>query len=129
MVLEALERELRSEKAEKITIHEKLTVEHLMPQQWEAHWSLPSEDDSEAARIRRNIAIHTIGNLTLVTGKLNPSMSNGSWEKKRQALKKHTILSLNQEFDGIETWDEEAISERSSMLFDVAIKTWPYPGA
>lgn len=35
------------------------------------------------------------GQLTLLTKKLNPSVSNGPWEKKRNAILEHSALSLN----------------------------------
>jgi hypothetical protein len=50
---------------------------------------------------RRRRLLHTIGNLTLLSEKLNPSVSNGPWAAsnsatgKRKAVEKHTVLHLN----------------------------------
>jgi hypothetical protein len=41
-VLEGIERRIRTGKSEALTFEEKLTIEHLMPQKWEAQWRLPS---------------------------------------------------------------------------------------
>ena len=90
----------------------KLTVEHLLPQQWEAHWPLPPERDPLEAHGRREQSLHTIGNLTLLTKKLNPSLSNGKWERKKKSLKKHSALALNREVCEIESWDENSIVDR-----------------
>jgi len=43
----------------------------------------------------RNAAVQTLGNLTLVTNKLNPAMSNGPWPAKQKALNEHSVLLLN----------------------------------
>lgn len=126
MLLEALELELRTAKTEKIAIEERLTIEHLVPQEWEQHWPLPEGVDEEKAREERHRLLHTMGNLTLVTKKLNPALSNGPWKKKRPELKKHTVLRLNSGPIDCEEWDESAIRERSDLLFDLARKVWPY---
>lgn len=43
-----------------------------------------ADDDDEIAK--RDRAIHTIGNLTLVNGRLNPALSNAPWENKVETL-------------------------------------------
>ncbi len=50
-------------------------IEHVMPRKWHSHWPLP-ERAREADRDR---IVHTLGNLTLLTGKLNSKVSNGPW--------------------------------------------------
>ena len=79
-MLQALEEYYQREgiKAEPIVSFDfsELEIEHIMPQQWERHWPLPS---GRSARIDRERRLHGIGNLTLVTGKLNPSLSNAAW--------------------------------------------------
>jgi hypothetical protein len=41
------------------------------------------------AKVRESV-LHVIGNLTLLTEKLNPSVSNGPWSKKRPAILEHS---------------------------------------
>jgi len=69
--------------------------------------------------------LHTIGNLTLLTKELNPSVSNGPWERKRKEILKHSALNLNRTLP--EVWDEEKIQRRAQDLFELAVKIWPYP--
>lgn len=121
MVLEALEEHRRGAMTERMEIGEKLTVEHVLPQQWREHWDVDGDD----ARDERNRAVHTIGNLTLINGKLNPSVSNGSWETKRKALKKHSILVMNKEIVEMDEWDETGIRKRALELFKTAKSLWP----
>jgi hypothetical protein len=135
MILEALELASYHGKTEKVEVERKLTIEHLMPVSWEKHWPIvmdnpadseyPDLVESQLAPDRRNEAIHRIGNLTLLTRELNPSVSNGPWLKKRDEILKHSALNLNRPFQGVQTWDEAAIEKRSAALFDVAKKIWP----
>jgi hypothetical protein len=125
MLLETVEFKLRTGKSEKIEFKEKLTIEHLMPQHWHKHW--PLDSDSKITHEDRDARIHTLGNLTLLTGKLNPALSNGSWAKKRPQIMKHSLLKLNHELRDYPEWDEACIRKRGKQLFDVAKTVWARP--
>jgi hypothetical protein len=125
MLLEALERQLHGGKTEKLSFGEKLTVEHLLPRKWRKHWPLPGDVPTEEAEDRRDRHLHTMGNLTLLTKKLNPSISNGPWEKKRSAILEHSALSLNRSL--VQDWGEARIGERGRALFDTARRIWSRP--
>ena len=131
MIFEAIEAVLHTGKTEKVKIERKLTLEHLLPRDWEAHWPLvvheQSPDAHELALQRRNESMHRVGNLTLLTKELNPSVSNGPWSKKRDKILEHSALNLNRPFKDFAIWDEDAIEQRSKVLFDVAVKIWPRP--
>jgi hypothetical protein len=127
MLLEALEAGLRGPLAETSDVPRDLTVEHVLPQSWEAHWPLPDGADPEEARNERQNLLHTIGNLTLLSSKLNPMVSNGSWETKRAEISKHTVLHLNKALVESEHWDEEAIRARSRALLLRAERLWLHP--
>jgi len=129
MILEALEIASYQRKTEKVEVERKLTIEHLMPVSWEKHWPIvmnaTESQQVDGAADRRNEAIHRIGNLTLLTKELNPTVSNGPWLKKRDEILKHSALNLNRPFQNISTWDEAAIEQRSAALFEIAKKIWP----
>ena len=127
LVLEAVESRLRSNMAEQPEVPKGLTIEHLMPQSWEPYWALPESVDVEIARHRRNQLVQTIGNLTLVTGRLNATMSNGPWESKREGLLEHSTLTLNSELMTSVQWDEEAIQHRSRHMANLVLDVWPGP--
>ena len=88
---------------------------------------LADEEDEKEARSRRNALIHTMGNLTLLTHVLNPSISNGPWSKKRAAILRHSALNLNRSLEEYDLWDEDAILQRGRALFKIAKKIWPRP--
>ena len=129
MVLEGIEEELRTNKAESGDVPENLHIEHIMPQVWEPNWPLSGDvaDDLEAIDNREQ-AIHTIGNLTLVNRRLNSSLSNAPWDKKRKTLSDHSVLFLNKQLinDGPHVWDEAAIKKRAKWLYKQAVNVWPH---
>jgi hypothetical protein len=125
MILEALEDTSRHDKSEQIII-EKLTIEHLMPQEWAAHWPLPADSQRDVASIARESHIHRLGNLTLLTAKLNPSISNGPWPTKLQEILKFSALGLNRRLPAT-AWSENEIEGRSHELAGLAVSTWKHP--
>ncbi len=127
MVLEAIESHLRSDKTE-VMGQVPLTREHIMPESWQRTWPLPDGTGGDEATNARDQAVKEIGNLTLVTGKLNASLSNAPWPQKVEALRKHTTLRLNWELleRPPEIWNEETIRDRSGQLAKVATEIWPF---
>lgn len=134
MVLEAIEdhqrgwRNGRSGLGDERVARGKLAIEHVMPRKWHTHWPL-QEGRAEAGRDR---IIHTLGNLTLLTGKLNSKVSNGTWlgsEGKRQGLQDHDVLVLNRELlkNAGEKWTDEAIRIRTQELAEVVTHIWSVP--
>lgn len=128
MVLGEVERALRSDYSEAVTLPDKLTIEHVMPQKWQPHW--PLEPPGDAAQIQeREQRIHRIGNLTLVTAKLNPALSNSDWATKRIALNEHSVLLLNRRLVDLhlEAWGEEEIDRRCEQIADIVCRIWTRP--
>ena len=128
MILEALEAGLHTNKTEIRQVPRKLTVEHLMPREWEKHWPIVISGDSGSQEDRTELRqglIETIGNLSLLTKSLNPSVSNGPWSKKRPEILKHSALNLNRTLP--ESWTEESIIARRESLLSVALNIWPHP--
>jgi hypothetical protein len=102
MVLEAVEDYLRGWKEGQSGLGGErvargiLGIEHVMPRKWHAHWPL----QGNASEAEREHVIHTFGNLTLLTGKLNSKVSNAAWlgtGGKREALEAHDVLLLNRD--------------------------------
>lgn len=139
MIFEALEPMVRTDKSDDVMlIQQALTIEHLMPQSWQAHYPLPVGVDPEPASAARERVMHTFGNLTLLTQKLNTSVSNGAWERvdeegvdkgKRDEILWHSNLGINSMLLHTKKWDEDAIRSRSEVLFTAARKLWPRPYA
>jgi hypothetical protein len=105
-----------------------LHVEHVLPVAWQEHWSSPG--DENAALVRDQL-LHNVGNLTLLTERLNPSLSNKDFENKRPEITK-SLLALNAYFQDMRwstpgsVWDEGEIRNRAKTLFKIAVNVWPY---
>jgi hypothetical protein len=104
-----------------------LAIEHVMPRKWHTHWPLDGHDEAE-----RDRAIHTLGNLTLLTKKLNSKQSNGPWlgtGGKREGLEQHDVLFLNRELlkKAVDSWTDDAIVLRTRELTEAIIRIWPVP--
>lgn len=127
---------------ERITIDGPLTVEHLMPQSWIEKWPLAggenglteadleaadATDDRAVATRRRNAAVQTFGNLTILVQELNSSVSDSAWATKKPGTLGSSLLPINQELHSYATWDEEAIVKRGEELLKRAIGVWPSP--
>ena len=100
-----------------------LTVEHVMPSSWRDHWPIKSDD--EAALATRRAAIHNLGNLVLLTKRLNSSIGNSKWSDKRAAVKKLTVLLHVREVIESEDWNEALIVDRAGRLASKILERWP----
>ena len=107
------------------------TIEHIMPQEWRAFW--PQVDTGDGAQdANRDNAVHTLGNLTLVTQPLNSKVSNGAWDGpsgKYELLKQHTSILLTREVLelGAKGWTDSLIAERTERLIADILDIWPVP--
>lgn len=128
MLLLALEDAMHGVKNVQVTVHGALSIEHVMPQQWQDEWPLPGGADTETETITRNESLHRFGNLTLITPAFNSALSNKSADKKLPELDQHGTLLLNRAFGGgRSTWSEQDIRDRTRTLFALACKVWPGP--
>ena len=130
MLLQALNAAKQTTRSETIVYSDDLTVEHLLPQVWEDHYPLPENlppAEDETMEQRRERLINTAGNLTLLTGPLNASISNGPFREKAQAIARLSDLRLNAPFRQHEftKWDEHDILQRGQEMFETALCIWP----
>jgi hypothetical protein len=134
-----LNRTFMSPKSESVVFAEPPTIEHIMPQNWVTNWTLPdgskgmdyperlgAQDTNPriAASERRDIAIQSLGNLTILSSGLNAAQSNLPWEQKRPEMMKHSLLPINQSLLETTVWDEAAILGRGEELFNRALQIW-----
>lgn len=132
MLLEALEDDLRTAYGEGQPAPRDLTVEHVLPQKWRENWPLAADD--LAGAIERDRLLHVLGNLTLVSGGLNPALSNRPWTRedgkgKRDYLLEHSALKLNAKLvtQHPEAWTEADIRARTGAMTHRILALWPRP--
>ena len=127
MILRAINDAMHTGNTEPIVIEGRLSVEHILPQEWNSHWPLQMAVDLETAQEKREELLHDFGNLTLLTQPLNSSLSNGPASQKLPRIALDSALRLNTAFQGRTTWTESDIEERSAALFKIAKRVWPGP--
>jgi hypothetical protein len=140
----------KNNKADKQSLADNFSLEHIMPQKYQANWDvdmLPvydrdgkqvdiKVDKEKAIQIREN-AIYSIGNMTLLNRALNSSISNSDFKTKvegRGRLHGYKICSdllitrediLNNVYDKKIPWDELQIYKREKELVSDFESMWP----
>jgi hypothetical protein len=142
VILGGIEKQLRSQRHEDVNLPSQLEIEHVMPRSWRPHWDTdpPLSPDDAASRSKR---VDTVGNLTLVTQKLNGSLSHRPWTDheaaivaptgkeaglgKRTLLGRYSLLVLNKALvdEHPNFWTDEDIEERSRDLSKRICAIWP----
>lgn len=129
-ILYLLETAIREGKphATKLYSFGQYSLEHLMPKSWKDNWPLPhgvTEED-------RNNAVCCLGNLAMLPSKLNTSISNASWNiKKNGKGKNQGIIFYASDIETLAdvvtkpAWDEITISERADWIAEKAVSIWP----
>lgn len=141
-ILRRISEAMHSAQHEPISFHGPLTVDHILPQSWNTHWPLAdgstgltswelysatSEDPRLEPTRRRNAALQTMGNLTLLTQSLNSTVSNSAWTSKKDAILDASLLPITQRLRHYESWNEDSIFQRGKELLNEAMKIWPGP--
>jgi hypothetical protein len=142
VVLSAIELRRRTERHEDVSLPTKLEIEHVMPRGWRTYWGSDIQGETELAAAR-DILVDTLGNLTLVTKKLNGTLSNRPWRDqeaavvantgreagvgKRSLLNRYSVLVLNKEIveEHPDLWTENDIRIRAGEITEAVISIWP----
>lgn len=104
-------------------------LEHIMPKKWESNWALNEKYSAE----KRNKLLLTLGNLTILTKKLNTSISNSDWNTKKNGKGTHkglleyaNSIMIFSKYLQKESWNEEIILERAEELYNYCTNNlWP----
>ena len=102
----------------------KFHIEHIMPRGWRDNWPLDAESEEERDRI-----VHTLGNLTLLTSKLNSKVSNAQWKTKKSAFQEHDVLKMNSLLlaSAGDSWTDAKIRSRTQEMVQAILEIWPVP--
>ena len=129
LVLSAIEQRLITNWAGSANLSPNVQVEHIMPRAWhESSWPLPDSVEAREQVIEeRERAIQTLGNLTLLNGRLNSSISNAPWSVKHPAIKRHDNLFLNRRLleESSARWTEDDIHRRGEWMYSIIVDIWP----
>lgn len=96
-----------------------VTLEHILPQNFGKTWSSYFSKGYEPADY-----VDRIGNLTLLTQKINSDAADKSFLDKQQVAFKTSDLVLNSELMKISKWGEVEIESRQDHLAKIALEIW-----
>lgn len=122
-------------------------LEHIMPRKWQQYWAADAvpvinvetgEEIADVATQRevRTAAIQEIGNMTLLNGHLNKSVSNNALKEKIEGVgKKPGVMKFNDYYctkdviqkatvEGGYRWNEATIRERTEEIAAEFLKMW-----
>lgn len=128
LVLTAIEEHLITNRAGMANLTPNVQIEHIMPRGWQPEsWPLPESVEPTLAVTNREQVVETLGNLTLLNGRLNSSISNASWKTKRTEIQKSDNLFLNRHLlqNSTDKWTEEDIYKRGEWMYSVIVEIWP----
>ncbi len=94
-----------------------VTLEHILPLQNHENWPAFSAEEAHAYRKR-------IGNLALLKSKENSNIGSSGFAKKSETYKNSTFATTEM-ISEYKEWNSESISDRQSILCDLAVKAWP----
>ena len=97
------------------------SVEHVMPKKWRNHWHNKPDSITEDYRDSKLLSL---GNLTMIKGKLNSAMRDSDWLKKKGSLQQYSTLRQTTDYLYLDNWDEECISKRADDIYNIALKIW-----
>ena len=128
-----LESRLRSDKLAATQLYGigNYSLEHLLPKKWRQYWAVP--EDEEIVK-QTDYALYTFGNLAIIPGALNPSISKAPWPTKlggkgsKEGLLKYAkgLVTLD-EYLTLPDWNLEAIRNRAKKLYEQVLATWSEP--
>lgn len=127
----------REDFADEASLSYSYTLEHIMPIKWMEHWFSDVEkglNDVNGKKLSpldsiqyRHNHVRMIGNMTLLKGKLNASVSNKQFNEKIKKIKDYASLKITKDdivdkyyledkSKAIRVWNEKIIEERTQKL-------------
>jgi uncharacterized protein with ParB-like and HNH nuclease domain len=98
------------------------TVEHIMPQMLSSEWQNALGPLSQQLHAE---FLNTFGNLTLVTGEWNSSLSNAPFPIKLDKFLRHALVLNSKYFVPGMQWGQDEILERAEFLTEQILAIWP----
>jgi uncharacterized protein with ParB-like and HNH nuclease domain len=116
-ILTKIEESLSDKPPEKVL---PLTLEHILPDRPDATW----KSYLEKKQINKDEWFSRIGNMTLLTEKMNSDARSKSFSKKRDDYFRKSSLKINEYLKGLTEWSDKEIAERQVWLGAQAVKLW-----
>ena len=104
---------------------DKLSIEHILPVHPNEAWknNLGKEYEETLSTL-----CHTLGNLTLLLGKVNQEISNGSFDVKKEKIFKDTKFAIHDPIKMAGRWGKKEILKRAEDYAQTCLTIWPFFG-
>lgn len=96
-----------------------VNLEHVLPQKPDTSWK-----GVFSQSISVDDYVYRIGNLTLLTTKINDKVANKSFKKKQDIAFKDSKLALNKFLKTAKKWSEKEIEKRQADMAKTALEIW-----
>jgi len=92
-----------------------VNLEHVLPKNPDSSWGLTEE--------KVKVLHNRLGNLALLSSKLNSEIGNASFELKKTSYQ-NSSFNLTKSIYDLDEWNEEKILARQEQLSNLAIQAW-----
>jgi uncharacterized protein with ParB-like and HNH nuclease domain len=96
-----------------------ITLEHVFPQDQNSSWLSQLSKNNDPKEY-----IYRLGNLTLLSAKINRDIADESFLQKKQEALDSSNLPINKYFRSISEWGAQQIEERQNYLAKIALEVW-----
>jgi hypothetical protein len=96
-----------------------VTLEHVLPQGLGNAWTTTFPRDAKPSDY-----IYRLGNLTLLTAKVNRDAADASFADKKRIALNNSSLDINRYFKSINKWTNKEIEKRQDELAAIASEIW-----
>ena len=126
-ILRKIDRHQKSDTSYELKNRVKLNIEHIAPRKPEgSYW----EDSLKHKDYDYENLVHKIGNMILISGKINNSISNKSFDKKKIKYKeilnqeKNNNPELTREAIKNDIWNAKAILDMTEYIAQLTVSVW-----
>lgn len=96
-----------------------VNLEHVLPESLPSSWR-----GAFSSGIKPEDYLYRIGNLTLLSAKINRSAADNSFADKKTIALDASNLKINEFFRGVTTWGDREIEQRQGALAKAALEVW-----
>ena len=113
-ILKKIEHSLRETEELQVATPSRVHVEHIYPQTPTQEQRLPNH----------NVVINRIGNLTLLSARLNTAIKNSIYADKKPYYEQSELFLTNQIAEKYDDWNVEIIDHRQESIAEQAVNIW-----
>ena len=128
LVLELLEEQAAVSKSDLHSLEKRageVNLEHILPKKPGADWLASVSENDDIEEDERARLTNLIGNLCLISTKVNNKIGNSSFEEKKKSYAS-SGFSLTKSVAEKERWGKSEIEERQSKLAKLAVERWRF---